>query len=251
MNGEAGTTRDSAYLLEFEFKWNGETLSAGRAPVYGQEVPMADRPAGDSGSGGEEVFRLSPFPIRFPHAIQADKATLGIGLSPRLPVAKGVLQIGVRLVASRDALQSWVKDGVAGSDTEEEWAKSLTGPNPGALAFEIRKRNIVHGDAKARNEFSSLGRFAVAVDKPAEAELSLPDLTADEERYEILFPEFGFAWERKSFHLPLKWLKGKPEERAASPDSGTGSATGSGQEAEKPVKQEKPAAAKRPFWKFW
>ncbi|MEO6094822.1 MAG: hypothetical protein ABIW76_03745 [Fibrobacteria bacterium] len=240
MNGEAGTARDSVYLLEFEFKWNGETLSAGRMPVYGKEVPMVDRPAGDFGSAGDEVVRLSPFPIRFPQAIQDVKPTLGIGLYPRLPSARGVLKIGIRLVASREALRNWAKDGVAGNDPEEEWAKSLEGPNPGTLAFEIRKRGIVHKDPRTRNEFSELGRFAVALGKPVEAEFPLTELAVDEERYEIRFPEFGFEWERKRSYLPLKWLKGKPEERAVVPASQSGSGESG-----------KQAPVKRPFWKFW
>ena len=91
-------------------------------------------------------------------------------------------------------------------------------------------------------EESSLGRYKLVPGSPTEITLEMAEMQAQEERYEILFPEFGFSWERTKSRLPLNWLKGGP-----APLPGTGP-VGEKSGSENPPK---PKPSKPPFWQFW
>jgi hypothetical protein len=242
MDGTAGAAKDSVYLLEFGFKWNGQALHAGRGPLYGTEAPMDDRHPG-SEPKGTEVYDLSPFPIRYPKQLQATQPSFSIGFEPAQPIQKGTLHIGVRLVSSPGALEQWLKNGVRDSkDDLAEWTPRLAGPKPKTIEFEIRKRSRTFKDSGAVMEESSLGRYKLAPGSPTDIALEIPDLQASEERYEIVFPDYGFSWERRKSQSPLQWLKGGPVPAPGAAPAGAKPG---------PENTPKAKASKPPFWQFW
>ena len=91
-------------------------------------------------------------------------------------------------------------------------------------------------------EESSLGRYKLVPGLPTEVSLEIPELRASEERYEIVFPDYRFSWERTNAQAPLKWLKGGP---APAPGAASMGAR-PGQESPPKAKPSKP-----PFWRFW
>jgi hypothetical protein len=242
MDGIAGTPKDSVYLLEFEFKWNGQALHAGRGPLYGKEKPLIDRQP-DSVSRGIEVYDLSPFPIRYPEQLQGDKPGFLINFEPPLPIQGGKLNIELRLVSTPVALKNWLKNGVKDfKDDIGVWAERLAGPQPASIEFEIRKRSRIFKDSGILMEESSLGRYKLVPVMPTVIVLEIPAMQASDERYEIVFPSYSFSWERTQSRLPLNWLKGGPAPivgtvpNRANPDA---------------INPPKPKPSKPPFWQFW
>lgn len=248
MDGNAGAPKDSVYLLEFGFKWNGQALHAGRGPLYGAEAPMMDRQAG-SGSVNIEVYDLSPFPIRYPKLLQASRPSFSIDFEPAQPIQKGTLNIDIRLASSPEALGLWLKNGVRDSeDNLAEWTGQLAGPKPKTIEFEIRKRSRTFKDGGAVMEESSLGHYQLAPGAPTEIALEIPEMQSHEERYEILFPDYGFSWERTKSRLPLKWLKGGP---VPAPGAAHLPGTAPVKAESGPEKPPEAKSSKRPFWQFW
>jgi hypothetical protein len=240
MDGIAGAPKDSVYLLELAFKWNGQVLHAGRGPLYGFEVPSDDMHPG-SEPRLPEVYDLSPFPVRYPALLQAARPSFSIHFQPAQPIEKGTLHIDIRLVSSPEALGLWIKNGVGRTEDDlGEWTRRLAGPMPKTMEFEIRERSRSFKEEGTAMEDSSLGRYKLVPGQPTDIILEIPALRASEERYEIVFPDFGFSWERRKSQLPLNWLKGGPAPIAAPAGAKPG--------ADIPPKAK---SSKPPFWQFW
>lgn len=248
MDGNAGAPKDPVYLLEFGFKWNGQALHAGRGPLYGTEAPLDDMHPG-SEPRRTEVYDLSPFPIRYPELLQADNAPISLEFEPSQPIQKGTMNIRIGWVSSSEALGLWFEKGVGISRADiGEWAEKLAGPKPETMEFEIRKRTRTFKETGAVMEESSLGRYKLAPGLPTEVSLEIPELQASEERYEIVFPDYRFSWERRKSQSPLEWLKGGP-----APTSSATQMNGTDPVEAKsgPDKPPQSKTSKPPFWQFW
>lgn len=242
MHVEAGIAKDSVYLLEFGFKWNGQVLHAGRGLLYGTEAPLDDMHY-SSEPRLPEVYNLSPFPIRFPNLLQVSQSSFSIHFEPAQPIQKGILDVDIRLVSSPEALNLWLKNGVRGANDElAEWIKQLAGPKPKSMEFEIRKRSRIFKNSGAVMEAASLGRYKLVPGIPMEFALEIPELQADEEQYEIVFSEFGFSWERRESKSPLEWLKGGPVPVPGTVPTGSQTSLGNPPKAK---------SSKPPFWQIW
>jgi hypothetical protein len=242
MDITAGTKQETVYLLEIEFLWNDTILKAGRGPMYGTELPMRDRAPGRR-NDGTEVYKLSPFPLKFPEFLDQNTPAININLYPPLPVGSGVLKIKLQLVSSSEALVSWSKDGVSLPEPKEGgWVNNLAGPNPLKIKFEIKKRNKFYKDSGTEIKSTSMGRHILISGQASLIEIPMTELSSSEEGYEITFPNFSFDWERRKSYLPLKWLKGKPDGWVETQESG---------KSFKGAEQQEMHPRKPSLWKFW
>jgi hypothetical protein len=239
MNIEAGIAKESVYLLEFGFKWNGKDLFVGRSPIYGSEQPMDDMHP-DSDPRPDEVFRCTSFPIRYPEALQENNPWVWLRFDPEISIQQGILNIHIRLVSSPESLASWFENGVDIPSAEYgEWTQRLAGPPPKKLNFEFKKRPRTFKDSGNVITETGLGTFTLDSNIPIDIETELTAMEADEERYEIVFPGLVFSWERRGNHTPLVWLKGGPARVVDSTDTNTIPVSGH------------PSRSKPSFWKFW
>jgi hypothetical protein len=87
-------------------------------------------------------------------------------------------------------------------------------------------------------EESSLGHYKLTPGASTDIALEIQEMKSHEERYEILFADFGFSWIRTASRLPLNWLKGGP---APAPEAAKPG----------PENPHKAKPSKPPFWQFW
>jgi hypothetical protein len=240
---------ETVYLLESKFEWNGKEMLAGRSPRYGTETFNIERPVG-SKAAASELLQLSPYPVLFPVAMQANEND--ITLQPYLPPHKGTLQVSVRLTSDSAAFRSWLAKGLHPSSLKAEskgieaeasaWKPALAGAAPKPMTLKLTKNESVVEDGRTIRKKSLLGTYALELQHPVSLQIEMPELL-EKEDYELNFGSFSFHWERNRSNPPeVIWPRGKPELGADStaslsvaPDSFP----------------RNPKSGKRPFWKFW
>jgi hypothetical protein len=225
--------------LEFEFSWNGRPLAAGRTPLYGTERPFKDAQAG-GGSRATELYRLSPFPLGYPAALGAEPADISVFLDPPLPTGAGKFHVVLRLSRSPVKLKDWVTYGLTGPapvnpDSEAgEWSRKLAGKGPAEPHAILSRLDIRYGQKSETAPIVYRCECAPSEGNPAEIDIPMPELSADEERYRLDFGSFRFVWERRRQNPELAW----PREKTAGPQA-------------VPAEAESAPGRRKPWWRFW
>jgi hypothetical protein len=90
----------AAVCLVLRFEWSGQSLQAGRRPVYGVEVPNVRRSRSEPpGTRESEIYELSPAPFRRLAEMTASGHPIAVVLVPALPPTPGDLKVRLSIVA--------------------------------------------------------------------------------------------------------------------------------------------------------